>query len=63
MSNQPFSILVNYNKKLVIAEVLEINDQLQFQYRVTFPDGFTNVFHTYETEGTGGWAEESLDAT
>ena len=61
MENKSFSILVPYKGMMVIATATEIDNPVQLYYQVSFPDGTTNLFHTYE--GDRGWAEAEQDTT
>ena len=61
MEKKSFSILVPYGGKMVIATATAIENPVQMHYQVSFPDGSSSLFHTYE--GDSGWAEAETDVT
>ena len=61
MENDSFSILVPYKGQMVIATATEVGNPVQMVYQVSFPDGFSSLFHTYE--GDSGWAEGEQEIT
>jgi hypothetical protein len=66
MSLKSFSILVPFDGVMTMAEVQEVESPLNFLYKVTFQNGYENVFTTFEgeeDESDSGWNEAGLGQT
>lgn len=61
MDQASFPILVPYKGEMVIATATKVDHPLMLYYQVNFPDGYSDLFHTYE--GDRGWAEAEVDVT
>jgi hypothetical protein len=66
MPLKSFSILVPFDGVMTMAEVQEVESPLNFVYKVTFQNGYENVFNTFEgeeDESNSGWNEVGLGET
>jgi len=66
MPLKSFSILVPFDGVMTMAEVQEVESPLNFVYKVTFQNGYEDVFTTFEgeeDESNPGWNEAGLGLT
>jgi hypothetical protein len=66
MRLKSFSILVPFDGVMTMAEVQEVESPINFFYKVTFQNGYENVFNTFEgeeDESNSGWSEAGLGET
>ena len=66
MPLKSFSILVPFDGVMTMADVQEVDSPLNFFYKVTFQNGYGNVFNTFEgeeDESNSGWKEAGLGVT
>jgi len=66
MPLKSFSILAPFDVVMTMADVQEVESPLNFFYKVTFQNGYENVFTTFEgeeDEGDFGWNEAGLGVT
>jgi hypothetical protein len=66
MPLKSFSILLPFDGVMTMAEVQEVESPIDFFYKVTFQNGYENVFNTFEgeeDESNSGWNEAGLGET